>query len=71
MLALRCARGKPLIKSIPSAPLARIRNDYDGDVEKLKRAEPWLFARHMADASGTTGLPNAGNAFDEGKAARD
>lgn len=46
-------------------------DDYDGDVSKLKEAEPWLFAKHMAgdgaQPSGKTGLPNAGAATDEGK----
>ena len=45
--------------------------DHDNDIDKLKEAEPWLFAKHLAgDAgggSGTTGLPNAGAASDEGK----
>lgn len=45
--------------------------DHDNDIDKLKEAEPWLFAKHLAggDAggTGTTGLPNAGAATDEGK----
>lgn len=43
--------------------------DYEGDIDKLKAGEPWLFAKHMASegAAGTTGLPNAGAASDEGK----
>ena len=43
--------------------------DYEGDIDKLKAGEPWLFAKHMANegAAGTTGLPNAGAATDEGK----
>ena len=43
-------------------------------VDKLKEAEPWLFeagGKHAkggnAGGSGTTGLPNAGAASDEGK----
>ena len=47
-----------------------ILSDHDNDIDKLKEAEPWLFAKHMAGgdgASGTTGLPNAGAATDEGK----
>ena len=38
--------------------------DYEGDVEKLKAAEPWLFgAGAVAPAqAGATGLPNAGAA---------
>ena len=44
--------------------------DHGNDVDKLKEAEPWLFAKHAAGAraTGTTGLPNAGAATDEGKA---
>ncbi len=47
--------------------------DHDNDVDKLKEAEPWLFeaagkhAKGGASGSGTTGLPNAGAASDEGK----
>lgn len=43
--------------------------DYEGDIDRLKAGEPWLFAKHMANegAAGTTGLPNAGAASDEGK----
>lgn len=44
-----------------------VLDDYDGDVAKLKEAEPWLFAAHAAEAAGATGLPNAGAASDEGK----
>ncbi len=43
-------------------------------MDKLKEAEPWLFeagGKHAkggnASGSGTTGLPNAGAASDEGK----
>ena len=49
-------------------------SDHDNDVDKLKEAEPWLFEagdKHAkggnAGGSGTTGLPNAGAASDEGK----
>ena len=49
-------------------------SDHDNDVDKLKEAEPWLFeasGKHAkggnAGGSGTTGLPNAGAASDEGK----
>lgn len=49
-------------------------SDHDNDVDKLKEAEPWLFeaagkhAKGCSSAgSGTTGLPNAGAASDEGK----
>lgn len=49
-------------------------SDHDNDVDKLKEAEPWLFeagVKHAkggnAGGSGTTGLPNAGAASDEGK----
>lgn len=42
--------------------------DHDNDVEKLKAAEPWLFDAGAASPApaGTTGLPNAGAAADEG-----
>ena len=48
-------------------------SDHDNDVDKLKEAEPWLFeaaGKHDKGGSpgaGTTGLPNAGAASDEGK----
>lgn len=48
-------------------------SDHGNDVDKLKGAEPWLFEasdKHAKDGSagsGTTGLPNAGAASDEGK----
>jgi len=48
--------------------------DHGNDVDKLKEAEPWLFeasGKHAKGGanggSGTTGLPNAGTASDEGK----
>ncbi|MGO5499971.1 hypothetical protein ACTQV1_02475 [Paratractidigestivibacter faecalis] len=45
--------------------------DYEGDVEKLKASEPWLFSASSAPApTGATGLPNAGAASDEGKTLR-
>jgi hypothetical protein len=42
--------------------------DYDNDIEKLKAAEPWLFASGASTPAqaGATGLPNAGAASDEG-----
>ena len=42
--------------------------DYEGDVEKLKAGEPWLFGAGTAAPAqtGATGLPNAGAATDEG-----
>ena len=41
--------------------------DYEGDVKKLKTAEPWLFSASSAPApTGATGLPSAGAATDEG-----
>ena len=43
-----------------------VLDDYDGVVEKLKAAEPYLFAAH-AEQSGATGLPNAGTASENGK----
>ncbi|MEE8721905.1 MAG: hypothetical protein SOI38_02780 [Eggerthellaceae bacterium] len=47
-------------------------SDHGNDVDKLKEAEPWLFeasGKHAKGGSsgGTTGLPNAGAASDEGK----
>ena len=48
-------------------------SDHGNDVDKLKEAEPWLFeasgkhAKGGNGGSGTTGLPNAGAASDEGK----
>ena len=45
--------------------------DHDNDVDKLKDAEPWLFADAPAkQQSGTTGLPNAGTSTDAGKTMR-
>lgn len=46
--------------------------DHGNDVDKLKEAEPWLFeagGKHAkgCNSGGTTGLPNAGAASDEGK----
>ena len=43
-----------------------VLDDYDGDIEKMKAAEPYLFAAH-AEQSGATGLPNAGTASENGK----
>ena len=42
--------------------------DHDNDIEKLKAAEPWLFASGASTPAqaGATGLPNAGAASDEG-----
>ena len=50
-------------------------SDHDNDVDKLKEAEPWLFeagGKHAkgGNSGGTTGLPNAGAASDEGKTLR-
>lgn len=41
--------------------------DYEGDVEKLRAAEPWLFGAGTGAPAqaGATGLPNAGAATDE------
>ena len=46
-----------------------VLDDYKGDIDAMKEAEPWLFAQHAAggDAVGSTGLPNAGAATDESK----
>lgn len=47
-------------------------DDYDGDVDALKAAEPWLFAdaRTTKPQGGKTGLPNAGTSTDAGKTMR-
>ena len=42
-------------------------DEHDGDVSKLKEAEPWLFEGAAPRQGGKTGLPNAGAASDEGK----
>ena len=42
-------------------------DEHDGDVSKLKEAEPWLFEGAVPRQGGKTGLPNAGAASDEGK----
>ena len=44
-----------------------VLEDHGGDVDALKEAEPWLFAKHVDASTGKTGLPNAGTATDEGK----
>lgn len=45
--------------------------DFEGDVEKLRAAEPWLFSASSAPApTGATGLPDAGAATDEGATMR-
>ena len=45
--------------------------DHGGDVDKLKDAEPWLFADAPAkQRGGKTGLPNAGTSTDAGKTVR-
>ncbi|MCF2622295.1 coiled-coil domain-containing protein [Collinsella tanakaei] len=46
--------------------------DYEGDVEKLKAGEPWLFGAGATAPvpAGATGLPNAGVATDEGATMR-
>lgn len=45
--------------------------DHDGDVAKLKDAEPWLFGAGPAKGgAGSTGLPNAGAATDSDKQLR-
>lgn len=42
--------------------------DHDNDIVKLKAADPWLFGEGAPAPAqtGTTGLPNAGAATDEG-----
>lgn len=45
--------------------------DHGDDIDKLKDAEPWLFADTPAtQPSGKTGLPNAGTSSDAGKTMR-
>lgn len=44
-----------------------VLDDYDGDVDALKAAEPWLFAAHASGEAGATGLPNAGAAKGDGR----
>lgn len=45
-----------------------VLDDHGGDIDKLKEAEPWLFADAPApQQGGRTGLPNAGTSSDEGK----
>ena len=45
-----------------------VLDDHGGDIDKLKEAEPWLFADALAaQPGGRTGLPNAGTSSDEGK----
>ncbi len=44
-----------------------VLDDYKGDVDALKAAEPWMFADVPQRQTGKTGLPNAGTATDEGK----
>lgn len=40
-------------------------DDHDGDIAKLKEAEPWLFDTEGEVAHGVTGLPNAGAAAND------
>lgn len=42
-----------------------VLDDYQGDIDAMKEAEPWLFAKHAPQ--GATGLPSAGAADDAGK----
>ena len=45
--------------------------DHGNDIDKLKEAEPWLFADAPAtQQGGKTGLPNAGTSTDAGKTMR-
>lgn len=68
---------KLLLAGVRNVKAARaLLADHDNDVDKLKEAEPWLFeaggkhAKSGNAGSGTTGLPNAGVASDEGKTLR-
>ena len=47
-----------------------VLEDHGGDVEKLKEAEPWMFADAPQKQSGKTGLPSAGAAKDDEKQKR-
>lgn len=59
------------VRNVKSA--RALLSDHGNDADKLKEAEPWLFeasgkyAKGGSAGSGTTGLPNAGAASDEGK----
>ena len=44
-----------------------VLEDHGGDVDKLKAAEPWMFADAPQKQTGKTGLPNAGAANDADK----
>lgn len=45
-----------------------VLDDHGGDIDKLKEAEPWLFAdAPIPQQGGKTGFPNAGTSSDEGK----
>lgn len=45
-----------------------VLDDHGGDIDKLKEAEPWLFAdAPTPQRVGKTGLPNAGTSTDSGK----
>lgn len=45
-----------------------VLDDHGGDIDKLKEAEPWLFAdAPTPQRGGKTGLPNAGTSTDSGK----
>lgn len=65
---------KLLLAGVRNVKAARaLLSDHGNDVDKLKEAEPWLFeatgkhAKGGSAGSGTTGLPNAGAASDDGK----
>ena len=32
-----------------------VLDDYEGDIDKMKEAELWLFAKHLGDSKGATG----------------
>lgn len=44
-----------------------VLGDYGGDIEAMKKGEPWMFRQDEPAASGATGLPNAGAASDDGQ----
>ena len=57
------------LASVRNIKAARaVLDDHDGDIDKLKAEEPWLFAdAPTPQQGGKTGLPNAGTSSDEGK----
>lgn len=44
-----------------------VLDDHDGDIDKLKEAEPWMLSDAPQKQTGKTGLPNASAAKDADK----